>query len=147
MRAVPTLPHHAIWLMQSRDRWTCGRSQSLTRQLISHRGPMAREMRRLDAARQRCPFPRQEPLMQPSRYSAVCAKALGACAAFLVLLHACREADRPTAPIEARSVISGKVALFYVCDNKFRSTNANPSPTTVTYQVVNTADHATMNLP
>jgi len=85
--------------------------------------------------------------MQPSRYSAVCAKALGACAVFLVLLHACREADRPTGPIEARNVISSKIALFYVCDNKFRATNANPSATPVTYKIVNTAEQGTLNLP
>ena len=89
--------------------------------------------------------------MLQSRYSAVCAQALGACVVLLVLLHACREADRPTAPlIEARNVsgINGsKVALFYVCDNKFRATNANPSAVTTTYTVVNTAEQGTLNLP
>src|SRR6266850_4958852 len=94
--------------------------------------------------------PRQEPLMQPSRYSAVCAKALGACAVFLVLLHACREADRPTAPIEARNVggiNTSKIALAYVCDNQFRVTNGNPSALTVSYTVVNTTEQGTVNLP
>ena len=88
--------------------------------------------------------------MQQFRYSAVCAKALGACAVLLVVLHACREADRPTAPpIEARNVggINGsKIALSYVCDNKFRVTNANPSAATVTYKVVNTAEQGNLNL-
>jgi len=89
--------------------------------------------------------------MQPSRYAVVCAKALGACVVLLVLLHACREADRPTAPpIEARNVGGGngsKIALSYVCDNRFRVTNANPSAATVTYKVVNTAEQGTLNLP
>jgi len=89
--------------------------------------------------------------MPQSRYFAIGAKALGACAVLFVVFHACREVDRPTAPqIEARNVggINGsKIALFYVCDNKFRVTNANPSAATVTYKVVNTTEQGTLNLP
>jgi len=69
--------------------------------------------------------------MPKSHYSLVCAVALGACAILLVLLHACGGVDQPTTSIQARTVggiNTGKIALSYVCDNKFLATNANPSP-------------------
>src|SRR2546425_7576170 len=85
--------------------------------------------------------------MQPVRYSAVGAKVLGACAVVLLLLYACRQVDETTSPITAGVVKPVKIALFYVCDNKFRVTNANPTAVTVTYKVVNTAEQGTLNLP
>ncbi len=85
--------------------------------------------------------------MQPVRYSVVGVKILGACAAVVLLFYACRQVDQPTEPITAGVVKTSKIVLSYVCDNKFRVTNANPSAVTVTYKVVNTAEQGTVNLP
>src|SRR6185503_9669541 len=89
--------------------------------------------------------------MKPPRYPAIAARAIGASAVLLVLLYACREVDRPTAPqIEARPVggiNTSKITLAYVCDNTFRATNNNQSAATVTYKVVNTSEQGTLTLP
>ena len=89
--------------------------------------------------------------MKPPRYPAIAARAIGASAVLLVLLYACRDVERPTAPqIEARPVggiNTSKITLAYVCDNTFRATNNNQSAATVTYKVVNTSEQGTLTLP
>jgi hypothetical protein len=82
----------------------------------------------------------------------MCAEAVATSAVVLLLLYACRDVERPTAPpLEARPVGGGingsKITLSYVCDNKFRATNANQSAATVTYKVVSTAEQGTLTLP
>ena len=89
--------------------------------------------------------------MGPSRYSRMVVGAAAACTVATVVLYACSGEVPTTAPnIEARwvgGINSGKINLSYQCDNRFQVTNGNPDPATITYQVANSSEQGSVNLP